>query len=241
MGTPSYAEFSTYSFGLTCLPAPHWGVIITLASSPHVCGRRLLVWVMSMTSSPLSVLAASTCMVAVWHHLLLTLVSCSALSHRRQSPHHLPFFLRGCLRPVWVVLLPLAAGPRRMPRRPQLATPITRGGLLSTELPWRLGNISLCLGGCCWCSGPPPFSGPLITGWASFHTRSGGRCPSSWPGGAGSDLLHCHCMWATAPGDILFIRGLLVSLVHPSSEGLLSAAGAIQGVLSSLFRGGDLQ
>jgi hypothetical protein len=45
-------------------------------------------------------------------------------------------------------------------------------------------------------------------------------------------------MWAMAPGDILFVRGLVTSLVHPSSEGLLPAAGAIQGVLSSLFGGG---
>jgi hypothetical protein len=41
-----------------------------------------------------------------------------------------------------------------------------------------------------------------------------------------------------APGDILFVHSLVVSLVRPSSEGLLPAAGAIQGVLSSLFGGG---
>jgi hypothetical protein len=125
-----------------------------------------------------------------------------------------------------------------MPRQPQLAAPIVRGGQLSAEPPWWLGNILLRLEGCRWCSGPPPSTGPLTTGWAPFHTRSGGLCPLTWPGGVGSDLPCCRCTWAMAPGDILFVRGLAVSLVRPSSEGLLSAAGAIQGVLSSLFGGG---
>jgi hypothetical protein len=35
------------------------------APSPHMCGRHLLVWGMSVTSSPLSALAASTCVAAV--------------------------------------------------------------------------------------------------------------------------------------------------------------------------------
>jgi hypothetical protein len=41
-----------------------------------------------------------------------------------------------------------------------------------------------------------------------------------------------------APGDFFFVHGLLTSLVRPSSKGLLSAAGVIRGVLSSLFGGG---
>jgi hypothetical protein len=80
--------------------------------------------------------------------------------------------------------------------------------------------------------------GPLTMGWVPFHTRCGGLCPLAWLGGAGSDLPRCCCTWAMAPGNIFFVRGLFTLLVRPSSEGLLSTAGAIQGVLSSLFAGG---
>jgi hypothetical protein len=110
-----------------------------------------------------------------------------ALFHRSQSWRHLPFLLRGCPRLVWVVLLPLAAGPRGMPHRPRLATPVARDRQLSAEpLGW-LSSISLCLGGCCASSSLPLLTGPLTTGWAPFHTRCGRRCP--WPGREGQVLI----------------------------------------------------
>jgi hypothetical protein len=50
--------------------------------------------------------------------ILLGLVPMSpcGLSHRTPFQHHLPLHLRGCPHLVWVVPLPLTAGPRGMPR-----------------------------------------------------------------------------------------------------------------------------
>jgi hypothetical protein len=79
---------------------------------------------------------------------------------------------------------------------------------------------------------------PLLRDGLFFVPVAGGLCPLAWPGGAGSDLPRCRCTWAMAPGDFFFIRGLLASLVRPSSEGPLPTAGAIRGALSSLFGGG---
>jgi hypothetical protein len=76
---------------------------------------------------------------------------------------------------------------------------------------------------------------PLLRNGLLFIPVAGGLCPLAWLGGAGSDLPRCRCTWATAPGDFLFVRGLFALLVCPSSEGLLSAAGVIQGTLSSFF------
>jgi hypothetical protein len=117
------------------------------------------------------------------------------LFHRRQSQRHLPFLLRGCPRPVWVVLLPLAAGPRGMPRRPQLAAPVARGGQLSAEPPGWLGNISLCLGSCCWCSGLPLPRAPLLRDGLLFIPGLGGCAP--WPGREGRVLI---CLVAAVRG-----------------------------------------
>jgi hypothetical protein len=105
----------------------------------------------------------------------------------RQSQRHLPFLLTGCPRLVWVMLLPLAAGPRGMPRRPQLAAPIARGGQLSAELPRQLGNISLCLGGCCWCGSLPLPWAPLLQDGLLFIPGLGGCAP--WPGREGRVLI----------------------------------------------------
>jgi hypothetical protein len=72
-----------------------------------------------------------------------------------------------------------------MPRRPQLAAPVTRGGQLSAEPPGWLGNISTLLGWLLLLWQPPSSMGPLTTGWAPFHTRCGGLCPLGLAGRGG--------------------------------------------------------
>jgi hypothetical protein len=151
MGTPFYAEFLTYLFSLTCLPVSHWRVIIVLASSPHVCGRCLLVWVMSMTPFPLSVLAASTCMAAVQHHLLLVLVSCHVLCPMRPTRCHILHSLGWGLCLALGVPLPLAVDPMGCPYHPRPGI-LTRGTQISTELPLQLSCIALVEGQWCMCA-----------------------------------------------------------------------------------------
>jgi hypothetical protein len=154
------------------------------------------------------------------------------------SQRHLLLHLRGCPCLVWVVPLPLAAGPRGMPRWPCPNTSIM-GCLAIHQAASAAWHSLTCQGLAAARAAAPSISrAPLLWDGLFFIPVAGGPCPLSWPGGAGSDLLRCRCTWATAPGDFFFIRGLLASLVRPSSEGLLPAAGAIQGALSSLFGGG---
>jgi hypothetical protein len=159
------------------------------------------------------------------------------LSQNALFRRHLPLHLRGgpCL--VWAVPLPLAAGPRGMPCWPCLDTSIME--CLSIRQAASAAWLSFtCQGLAAARAAAPSISqAPLLRDGLLFIPVAGGLCPLAWPGGVGSDLLRCHCTWAMAPGDFSSF-GLLTLLVCPSSEGLLSAAGAIWGTLSSLFGGG---
>jgi hypothetical protein len=171
---------------------------------------------------------------------LLGLVSTSpcGLSHRTPLQCHPPLHLRGRPRLVWVVPLPLAAGPRGMPCPPHLDTSIT-GCLANRQAASAAWHSFTCQGLAAARAAAPSISwAPLLWDGLLFIPVARGLCPLAWLGGAGSDLPRCRCTWAMAPGEFLFIRGLSASLVRPSSEGLLSAAGAIQGALSPLFGGG---
>jgi hypothetical protein len=125
-----------------------------------------------------------------------------------------------------------------MPRQPRLDASIM-GCLANHQAASAAWHSLTCQGLAAARAAAPSISrAPLLRDGLLFIPVAGGLCPLAWPGGAGSDLPRCRCTWATAPGDFLFVCGLFASLVCPSSEGLLSAAGAIQGALPSLFGGG---
>jgi hypothetical protein len=142
------------------------------------------------------------------------------LFHRRQSRHHLPFPLRGCPCPVWVMLLPLAAGPRGMPCQPQLAVPVTRGGQLSAEAErfTLFGQLLLAQ----W---PPSSHGPPYYGMGSFSYQVRGAVPlglegrvlicliaavrGPWPLATFSSVTACSRRWSTPP-----VRGCYLLLVR---------------------------
>jgi hypothetical protein len=117
------------------------------------------------------------------------------LFHRRQSRRHLPFPLRGCPRPVWVMLLPLAAGPRGMPCHPQLAVPVARGGQLSAELPGSSATIHFVWAAAAGAVASLFSRAPLLQDGFLFIPGAGGCAP--WPGREGRVLI---CLVAAVHG-----------------------------------------
>jgi hypothetical protein len=135
------------------------------------------VWVMSVMSSPFSALTASMCVVAVQHHLLLTLVSCCVLCPMRPTRHCILCSLGWGPCQALGVPLPLAVDPMGHPRCPRPGV-LTRGAQISAELHrtcWRAVVHVCCL---LICYGPPYYR------MGSLLYQLLGGC-ALWPGWMG--------------------------------------------------------
>jgi hypothetical protein len=128
---------------------------------------------------------------------LLGLVPMSpcGLSHRTSFRCHLPLHLRGCPCLVWVVLLPLVAGPRGMPRQPRLDASI-RGCLANCQAASAAWHSLTCQGLAAARAAAPSISrAPLLRDGLLFIPVAGGCAP--WPGQEGRVLI---CLVAAVRG-----------------------------------------
>jgi hypothetical protein len=174
---------------------------------------------------------------------LLGLVPTSpcGLSHRTSFWHHLPLHLRGCPHLVWVVLLPLVAGPRGMPCQPRLDASIRGGVWLIVRLLLQPGTLSLVKGWLLPGQQPPPFHRPPYYRMGFFSYQLLGGC-APWPGQEGrvliclvaavrgprplatfSSFAACSCRWSTPP-----VRGCYPLLVRSRACYPPSLGGGLQ-------------
>jgi hypothetical protein len=172
------------------------------APSPHMCRRHLLVWEMSVTSFSLSALAASTCVAAVQHHLLLALVSCCVLCSKRPTRRRILHSLGWGPRQALEVPLPLAVAPQGMPRQPCLHVLITGDIQLIAEPHVWLRYIVPGGGWRRACVVSSFLTGPLTTGWATCCTSCWGAVPLGLARRGGLPSVPCPFVWATASDDI---------------------------------------